>query len=309
MFPARWARACASARDAGFELVPAPHCTRIRDHSTAASAEQVVEDWLGLVEDQHVDAVIASTGGHTSNRLLDHVPWERLGSNRCPLVGYSDVSALLWAARSRGLPAVHGPMILSEFGHAGGVLDVGATSLVAALRGLPQVLETVPEVSTDDPRWDEEDHVPLRLRRPSSWRVLREGLSSAPVLMGCLPTVALLHGTPWMPETRGHFVVLEDPDLPPEQFAALLRQWRQTGRLAHVSGLGIGRRKGRFPPEAYDAALMDAVGDLDVPIIVDLDVGHTEPTYAVPLGARLEVDTAGRRLALGPWSVFTEGGG
>jgi len=258
----------------------------------------VVSDWLDLVEVHDVDGVIAATGGHGSARLLDLLPWSRLRAAARPVIGYSDVTSLLWAAYRHGVPAIHGPMILSEFGHADGPMPMAVDSLSAALAGHAQRWQSVVQISVDDPQWDIDDARPLARVAVTPWRALRHGQAVAPVLAGCLPTVSSILTASCMPAIEGHFLLLEDPDLEPQQFATSLLEWKRAGVLDRVRGMGFGRRKGRFAGSVYDGIVLDILGAFDIPLLADLDFGHTEPMYAIPLGSQIEVDTRSRWLAL-----------
>jgi muramoyltetrapeptide carboxypeptidase len=306
MFPRRWQRALAAAESAGFSLHLSPSAAA-RDGLRAAPPAVLAAELHDLVRRPEVEAVIASTGGWTAASVLPYLDWRLLRAAGKPLVGYSDISVLLWAAYTHGVPAVHGPMLISEFGHAGGPFPEDLAGLRQALRRTACAFRQPDRWSPDDPWWDSEDHQPLRCRSATPWRVLREGRVRAPALAGCIQGVALLMGTPYFPDTAGHVLMLEDIGIAPDQLSAYLEQWRLCGRLARSAGLLIGRRK-PGPAAAtdwtdFDAVVAEIAGEVPGPVLVDVDFGHTEPQATVPLGWWLTIDTDAPALRLDPERV------
>jgi muramoyltetrapeptide carboxypeptidase len=303
MFPRRWKRALAAAEAAGFPLVLAPSAAS-RDGMRAARPAVLADELHDLVRRSDVAAVIASTGGWTTTSVLPHLDWSVLRAEGKPLIGYSDLSVLLWAAYAHGVPAIHGPMLISEFGHAGGPFPEDPAGLRLALRGRPYAFGQPRSWSPDDPWWDSEDDEPLRRRPATAWRVLKPGRVSAPVLAGNIQGVSLAMGTSHFPDTAGHVLMLEDLGIGPDQFAAHLGQWRLAGRLATSAGLLIGRRKpgpvaaGGFAD--FDAVVAEIAGEVPGPVVVDVDFGHTEPQATVPLGWTLDLDTDDPVLRFSP---------
>jgi len=166
------------------------------------------------------------------------------------------------------------------------------------------VLESPGNFTDDNPWWDRDDDRAPVMRPASLWRSLRPGRAVGPVLAGCLIGVAGLFGTPWMPQTAGHVVMLEDSDIGPDRFIALLTQWRQTGRLNDLAGLVIGRR-GRPQAAAsgytnFDDALDQLLVGTSYPVVADVDFGHTEPQWSIRLGWTMTMETAPPMLRLDP---------
>lgn len=68
--------------------------------------------------DPNVDMIITSRGGHGSFRVLDYLDWEIISKNPKPIVGYSDITALLLGIYFKtGVITYHGPMVTVELGN------------------------------------------------------------------------------------------------------------------------------------------------------------------------------------------------
>jgi muramoyltetrapeptide carboxypeptidase len=85
----------------------------------------------------------------------------------------------------------------------------------------------------------------------------------------------------------------------------MLTHWRTAGLLQNLAGVGIGRFSWRpdpgdvFPGDlSLDEVLMDRLGDLGVPVISHLPVGHGLPNKALPMGRRARLDGDSGQLTL-----------
>jgi len=298
LFPRRTARAVEALRQAGFTVRASASFAGL---SRAGAAEpQVLADELHALTDSGVDAVLASSGGWTAALVLPHLDFGMLRDAQVPLIGYSDVSVLLWAYTAHGVPAVHGPMLVSEFGHFEGPFAYTLGGLRNALSGTGGVLRPPARWTEDNPWWDRDDERALVTESATPWRVLRHGHAHGPLLAGCLPAVTGLFGTPYMPPTEGRVLFLEDFGMAPDRFLSLLAQWRNSGRLRRLAGLVLGRRsRAVAAPGGYtdfDDALLHLLGDIDIPVVADVDFGHTEPRLSLPLGTAVRIDTDALRV-------------
>ncbi|MEV7185424.1 S66 peptidase family protein [Kitasatospora sp. NPDC093102] len=311
-FPKRFERALRAMGDDGMSVRLAEHA-RHDDGLFAGSPEETAEDLHRLLADPEVDAVVCVAGGYVTSRVLDHVDFDLVRSAAKPLVGYSDVSAMLWATLGRArLSTFHGPMVVSEWGEHGGMLPYTRQRFLDALRpsGGETVLTAPGEWTDEYLHWDRDDTRPRRTR-PGRWRELVPGTARGWLLPGCAPSVAGLFGTPYLPDTTGAILCLETTGTSAEEFCGLLTQWRQSGRLDGIAGLIIGRH-GQVPAgstsEQFDRVVLEALGTVDVPVLADVDFGHTEPRLTLPLGLPARLDTAGSTLTLEPVPPTTKEG-
>ncbi|MFJ6687020.1 S66 peptidase family protein [Streptomyces werraensis] len=284
LFPRRTARALRAVKRSGWGVSATPSYAGL-SRAGAAEPRELAAELHALVSEGGVDAVLATAGGWTSSLVLPHLDFALLRDAGVPLIGYSDVSVLLWAFAVAGVPAVHGPMLISEFGHFTGAFPYTVAGLRSALAGAGGQLRPPTSWSDDNPWWDRDDERPLRMNPATAWRVVRHGCARGPLLAGCLPAVTGLFGTPYMPETDGHVIFLEDFGMGPDRFLALLSQWRLSGRLEKFAGLVLGRRgrPGTAPGgyDDFDDALLHTLGDIDIPVVADVDFGHTEPRLSL----------------------------
>src|SRR5262249_5030588 len=86
------------------------------------------EDLQAAIRDPKIRAIFCSRGGYGITRILDRIDLAPLRNDPKPLVGFSDVTALLAASHQIAeVPGFHGPMI------AGPDLDAATEDLQRAL--------------------------------------------------------------------------------------------------------------------------------------------------------------------------------
>jgi muramoyltetrapeptide carboxypeptidase len=262
--PTRLAEGEALWRDAGFRVVRRDDLCERRGY-LAGDDRRRVRELRSLVTDPRVDAIVCARGGYGCDRILDALDPAAFRAARKPLVGYSDITALLlWQRRCAGLGGFHGPML-----ERGRELDREVfAELQAQLAG----------------------SLPAPLRGRGVCGRSREGR----LLGGSLTLVAASLGTAWEIDTRGAILLLEEVNERPYRVDRMLQQLRGAGKLAGLVGVGIGDvstcRDERYPePEALQV-IEEVVRPLRVPLVVDLPFGHVPGNRAWPLGARARID-------------------
>ncbi len=147
-------------------------------------------------------------GGWGAARLLE----EPLALPCRWLLGFSDVTSLLWAQLAQGQGgAIHGPLL---------------TTLAA------------------EPAWSQERLRALLFGEPladlhgESWG---GGCAEGPLLAANLTVATHLLGTPHLPELRGAILVLEDVGEAPYRIERMLTHWRLCGALQQLAGIGLGQ--------------------------------------------------------------------
>jgi muramoyltetrapeptide carboxypeptidase len=234
-----------------------------------------------LVAAPDIDAIVCARGGYGSSRLLAGLDARAFRRARKPLVGYSDITALLlWQWREAGLMGIHGPMLEREEG----LPDEVGQSLRGALMGDP-------------------------LPSPLSGRSGLAGRGEGRLLGGSLSLVTASLGTAWEIDTRGVILLLEEVEEPPYRIDRMLEQLRAAGKLDALAGVGIGSLQGcedeRYPDRDAEVVLREFLDPLGVPVVFDLPFGHGLRNLCWPFGARGVLDGDRGELDLLEFAVTT----
>ena len=250
----------------GWELLR-PRSLRQRWRWFAGSDRQrlgaLQQAWL----DPRVDALFYVGAGWGSARVLEAGFTVPASPRWC--VGFSDCSALLlaqWAAGSLG--GVHG-----WFGG-----DAAAWQRLVALL----------------------QHRPVA---PLQGGPLQGGIARGPLVVSNLTIATSLIGTPWLPPLKGAILVFEDTGEAPYRIDRQLTQWRTSGLLEGVAGIGLGRfswaEDDVLPGDfSMQEILQERLAPLGVPLVRDLPVGHGRPNLALPMGRLAELDGRSGQLRL-----------
>jgi muramoyltetrapeptide carboxypeptidase LdcA involved in peptidoglycan recycling len=85
----------------------------------------------------------------------------------------------------------------------------------------------------------------------------------------------------------------------------MLRPLAAMNIFNNLSGILLGRPGGTIPPDQfpkYDEALREIVveeaGCTDLPIITNMDFGHTDPLFVIPYGALTEINCDTQQVIL-----------
>ncbi|MEU8773158.1 S66 peptidase family protein [Streptomyces sp. NPDC048606] len=266
--------------------------------SIAGTGRERARALLELYADPEVGAVFTTIGGNNSNDLLEHLdPLATLPPKI--LVGYSDNTALLLGCQAlTGTTVFYGPALLPQFGewprpHAETTGHLRSTLSGASAPGAAWPLpDWWTQPGGDWAGADEQE----RPRFPGAPYVLRPGTAEGVLFGGNVPTLGFLAGTRWLRPPDGPLVLcLEgtaDGAAVPA-FQRSLTQLRHLGIAGRAAAVLVGRTPGgpygAEHTEALHRILLDAFPS-DVPIVLDLPFGHTDPMLTVPLGASARVE-------------------
>jgi muramoyltetrapeptide carboxypeptidase LdcA involved in peptidoglycan recycling len=266
------------------------------------------EDLIAAFSDDSIKAVISTIGGDDSIRILPHLDLDVLLSNPKIFLGYSDSTITHLACLKAGLTSVYGPSIMAGFAENSGLFPYMAESLRRTLFSSEPVGEIFPNLSgwtVERLDWaDPANQSRNRKLNPSSgWSFLQgRGVHRGHLIGGCVEVLDWLRGTDFWPDARmwqGAILFLEtSEDKPtPEDVVYYLRVYAALGILDDLAGILCGRPGGGVPIEQFDAydrailqVLVEEEGLRDLPIVTQMDFGHTDPMFVLPYGIQAEID-------------------
>ncbi|MFC7624149.1 S66 peptidase family protein [Microlunatus sp. GCM10028923] len=262
-----------------------------RDVFDSSSIESRVEDLHEAFADPEVRGILTVIGGFNSNELLPYLDWELIAANPKILSGYSDITALQNAILARtGLITYSGPH-WSTFGMRDHLEPTVTWFRQACLADEPYAIRAG-ESWTDDPWFLDQDD---RTVRPTDgWWTLAPGTARGRLVGGNLCTLNLLQGTACWPGLDGVVLAVEDDYLTnPHEFARDLTSLLQLPDAAGLRGLVIGRF------QAASELTRDVLAEIlrrqpalsGLPVLANLDFGHTTPLATLPIGGEVELIT------------------
>lgn len=233
--------------------------------------------------DPDCKGILCARGGYGGARLLEDWNWGGLG--RSPqskaltqvqpkwLVGFSDITSLLWSLYAEGISGVHAPLLTT--------------------------LSAEPDASVQR-LFDWVERHEFQPLHGTAWA---SGQASGPLLPANLTVATHILGTAHQPSLHGVIVAFEDISEAPYRIDRMLTQWRLCGALRQVSGIAVGRFSQCEPPQSgpsfsVEEVLRDRLCDLDIPVVGDLPFGHDGDNAALPVGVSVTLDGVAGTLAL-----------
>jgi len=140
-------------------------------------------------------------------------------------------------------------------------------------------------------------------RNEGSALVTIEGVATGFLVGGSLGAIARAVG--WAcPSFDGAILLIEAIDTFIGQIDGALTQLRRSGCLEGLRGVAVGQfirsaepRRGKW---SFIDVLRDHLGELGVPVLGGLPIGHGSSPCTVPLGTLATLDTAARTLTIEP---------
>lgn len=295
----------------GFRVVEMPHLKDpewVRTHP-----RERAEDLHLAFTDSRIKAVVASIGGSDAIRVLPHLDAKIMRDNPKVFMGYSDTTMLHLAASQEGLQTFFGPSVMSGIAENGGMFEYAESWFRKVLTPEPVgLLEPADTWTEERLEWSNPALEDKRraLRKSEGWTWLQAGLKvEGHLLGGCLDTLEMAKGTRWWPpleEWRGAIFFWEtSEEVPkPDQVIRWLLNYAAQGVLDVIAAMLVGRPHGysQNDREQLHGRLKDLFArELrrpDIPVVTEMDFGHTDPMLILPHGGRVIVDGEPREVSL-----------
>jgi len=274
-------------RSLGYRVKEGEH-VYARTQYLAGTDRQRAADVNAMFADPDVHAIFTLRGGYGTMRTLPYLDYERIARNPKIVIGYSDISGLLFGLHTRtGLVGFHGPCATSTFSE----YTLAEYKKVVAEPQASTVIAAPPEV----------DYPEGRAERRNRITTFVGGRARGPLIGGNLSLLSPLMGTPYEPDFAGAILFLEDVNEAWYRIDRMLTHLLLTGKLHRLAGIVLGKFT-KVPEEGNSFNLEEITEQLlmplGIPLVRGLMIGHIEDKATVPLGieAELDADTGTLRL-------------
>jgi len=234
-----------------------------------------------LFRDPEIRAIWALAGGRFVLSYLDVLDYDLIAANPKPVIGMSDITSVNLAIHSRtGLVTFMADAVLFGTGEWQDLPGGGRARQADAYRRV--LMSTEPAGS---------------LPALSTWETWRPGRAEGHLLGGLLHRLMRIQASPYvLSQDRfdGAILFLEDLAIPTINFWHDLQVLRQWGVFDRIAGLVIGpvETVTVMPeaPKTLREVVLDVVGERDIPILGNVNIGHAGPNLPLPLGVRAAMD-------------------
>jgi muramoyltetrapeptide carboxypeptidase len=235
----------------------------------AGTDDQRRQQLLSALQDPACRGILCARGGYGGARLLEDWHWPEVAPKW--LIGFSDITSLLWSYAQQGVSGVHGPLL---------------TTLA------------------QEPGWSIErlfDWVERQTLPPLQGTSWSPGKATGRLLPANLTVATSLLGTPQAPDLTDVILAFEDVTEAPYRIDRMLTQWRLAGKFEHVRGIALGRFSQCEPPPQVPSftvlqVLHERLSRLGIPVVAELPFGHDGANATLPVGILADLDGDAGRL-------------
>lgn len=299
-----------------FHLKPVEYPTT---RKRSPSPKERANDIMAAFSDKDIKAIIATIGGSDQIKLLPHLDPAIISANPKPFMGYSDntnLSLFLW---NLGIPSYYGGAIMVQFAMPGEkMLDSTVETIrLSLLDGGEYTLKPAKDFTDIELEWGVKNNLSKTriFEKNEGWYWDGIEVAEGRLWGGCVETLLqyLSAGKP-IPNFQDTDIVLylETAENIPDHWVidTLLTSLGERGVLDRTTAVLIGRPKAwefskQFSPDvraSYREKQRETVVQTirkyrsDIPIVQNLDFGHTDPQIIVPTSCKAIIDTSNQSI-------------
>lgn len=299
---------------------------KIKEYPTARADAKLLhknpkmraDDINAAFADKEVKAIFATIGGDDSVRILPFIDPKVITGNPKILMGYSDTTTLNTLGNLLGLVTFNGPSIMAGFSQMENLPSAYEEHTMQMLFQPSQTYEYSSYGQYCDKYldWEKPENVGKvePLKAADGWRFIQgAGTVDGGLWGGCIEVLEFMKGTAFWPDKnfwKGRILFFETSEEKPPvgNVKYMLRNYGMQGVFDKASAILFGRARDYSPEEKrqLEEMLRDVVGGEfgrpDLPIVTNMDFGHTDPQHILPLGVKAQIDCNDKSFKLiEPW--------
>lgn len=300
-FRPRFEVAVQSLRNRGYDVVLG-ECLGASSIVSAPKEARAAE-LVAMLTDPTIAAVVPPWGGEMAIDLLDVLDWDALAAAEPTwLVGFSDLCTIMLPLTTRlGWATLHGSNLMdTPYAAPDGFVhwtDVASATGPVTQTSPGRYRTAVAANYVANPGIDT-----IELDAAGPWSLLDggEAMFSGRLVGGCIEVLSPLKGTPFADVASygrehaedGLVVFLEACENNAFDIARALHGFRLAGWFEQANGVLIGRTSATDSDGMTQReAVADALGGLDLPVVLDVECGHVAPYLPLVNGAVADIDT------------------
>ncbi len=282
------AEAVRSLKELNLSPVVFPSCRAQKEYLSGDDRLRA-HDLMLAFSDPGIRAIFCLRGGYGSARLLDLLDYNTIRQNPKIFAGFSDVTALHAAfAKHCGFITYHAPM--PSYPYRKYDRHITLASLQSALFSESGSYE-LKKAESGAGKTDKKESCGNRTEGGSAPGIFgtETAVMNGRLLGGNLTVFASLLGTPYMPDTDGCILFLEDVGEKTYRIDRAFTSLRLAGKLKGCRGILLGTFSGCTPPRrsrrSCQAIIREIASSAGVPVLSGLPFGHSVPNLTLPMGA------------------------
>lgn len=285
----------------GLEVIAMPNSLKGGDY-LYENPQARAEDLMNAFKDPSIKGIFSNIGGSESIRLLPYINFDVIRDNPKVFIGYSDSTVTHLFCHKAGISSFYGPAILMDFAENVEMHEYTVEALKKTLFLSGPIGEVKPATEWTSQRleWIVENKDKKRQMNPNNGYELLQGsgVVKGRLIGGCIEVLEFAKGTSlWPAEEYWKDSILffeTSEELPtPGNLEYWLRNYGSQGILQQAKGIIFGKPQNEKYYEEYKDSIRLIMKELsleNLPILYNLNFGHTEPKFVLPYGAKAEIN-------------------
>lgn len=272
--------------------------------------EKRAEDFMQAFADPSIKGIFSCIGGNESIRLLPYIDFDVIRRNPKVFIGYSDTTVAHFMCMKGGLSSFYGPSILAELAENIEIYEYTQENLKKLLfeTTAPGIIGPSPKWTGDYLEWiPENKNTAKKLLDNDGYELLQgSGKVSGRLIGGCIDVLEMMKGTTlWNTSDFEGGILFFDTseDSPePDYIEYWLRNYGSQGILQIINGIIWSKPYQHKYYEEYKASIIKIMKELGLgglPILYNLNFGHSEPMCVLPYGRLAEIDCDNKTFSIG----------
>ena len=236
---------------------------------------------------------------------MPYIDFDVIKNNPKVFIGYSDTTINHFMMYKAGVTSYYGPSVMCEFAENYELHDYTKKYVDEVLfRNLENItIKSSPKWTSEFLEWSNEEYDSKKRKMSKEehgYEVLQgKGTFEGELLGGCIDVFPMLIGTEIWPskdawENKVLFLETCEDEVPPDYLKYYLRNLVAQGIIDKINGIIIGKPQNEKYYEEYKEVYKNVIGGeanrSKLPILYNVNIGHTAPMCIFPLGQKIKVD-------------------
>ena len=293
----------------GLEVVPMPNSLKGTEY-LYENPQARAEDLMTAFKDERIKGIIANVGGKDCIQLLPYIDLQVISENPKIFMGYSDITILHLLMVKAGITSFYGPNLLTDFAE-NVVMDPYTVEMVKRVLFSNETIKEIKpanEWAIEVLEWDEADKSQRLTMMPNSGYELLQGsgVVKGKLIGGCMDVLEIAKGTQIWPELESWkngilFLEVANGKLEPSHIKSWLRNYAAQGILHRVNGVIFGKPQDERYFNEYKKVIREVMRENNLeglPVLFNLNFGHTKPKTVLSYGMMAEIDCNTRTFSI-----------
>jgi len=249
------------------------------DGIVAASAEQRAGDLMAMFENRRVKMILPTRGGTGVKDIFPLIDFTIIKNNPKIVTGYSDITILLNILYQLSDLITFQSLLLIDFNTNTPGYNFNQFFAATSTTTSPRVIQNPPGM-------------PLHS--------LIQGNVTGPIVGGNLTSLVGTLGTSYEVNTSGKILLIEETHEPTNTIYRYLTQLIMAGKFDDCIGVVMGQCTNCSISyrTSYNKLIQDLIVPLGKPLMTNLSTAHSYYKVAIPIGARVNLNTTTNTLTV-----------